>query len=69
MKLSNNIYNDVKIVYDENKKVFSVMNINDITNWFTIEITKDLDTAVAIKKAYCAGYYDGSHSIKEDLSE
>lgn len=54
-----NIYDKVKIIYDEKLKKFGVMNIVNIQCCFTIATTSDLTVAEQIKKAYCDGYYDG----------
>ena len=52
------IYEKVIIIYDEKRNVFGAMEIS--TNvWNTIGTSKDLDTIIQIKKAYCDGYYDG----------
>jgi hypothetical protein len=62
--MSKSIYNNVKIIYDDNLKTYGIMNIMDIKMWHTIATTKDLESAVAIKKAYCDGYYDGQHNLE-----
>lgn len=58
-----NIYDRVKIIYDEINKEFDV---KDTTKWITVGTSKDLDTIVAIKKAYCDGYYDGYHAKEKE---
>lgn len=64
VKISNveeGIYSKVIIVL-QNDKTFRVLNITDFNNPFTIaHDIKDADTALLIQKAYCDGYYDGSH--------
>ena len=46
------------IVYYDETNVYGVMNMQDITCWTTIWSGKDLETAKAVKKAYCDGYID-----------
>ena len=53
-----NIYDSVMIVYYDETNVYGVMNMQDITCWTTIWSGKDLETAKAVKKAYCDGYID-----------
>lgn len=61
-----NIYDKVKIIYDEKQKVFGVMDTS--TNvWNTIGTSKDLEVVIQIKKAYCDGYYDGYHAKEKEL--
>ena len=61
-----NIYDKVKIIYDEKQKIFGVMDTS--TNvWNTIGTSEDLDTVIQIKKAYCDGYYDGYHTKTIEL--
>ena len=61
-----NIYDKVKIIYDEKQKVFGVMDTSTSV-WNTIGTSKDLDTVIQIKKAYCDGYYDGYHAKEKEL--
>lgn len=50
-----NIYDRLTIcVNDKDKSFYIVNNKTNIILYFI----KDLDTAIAIKKAYCDGYYD-----------
>lgn len=53
-----NIYDLVMIVYFTNDDTYSVVNIQNINSWFTIWNGKELETAKAVRKAYCDGYYD-----------
>ena len=54
----------VMIVYYDEIKVFGVMNMQDISCWSTIWSGKNLETAIEIKKAYCAGYIDRKNEEK-----
>lgn len=61
-----NIYDKVKIIYDEKQKVFGAMDTS--TNvWNTVGTSKDLDTVIQIKQAYCNGYCDGYHAKTTEL--
>lgn len=62
------IYNRVKIMYDESKKEFGVMDITDNV-WGTVATSNDLDTALKIKRAYCDGYYDGQKAKEKELKK
>ena len=52
------IYDLVMIVYYDKEDIYGVMNMQNITSWYTIWSGKDLATAKAVRKAYCDGYYD-----------
>lgn len=61
MMMSNNernIYDRIKIVYYDESDVYGVMDLTDPLVWNTIWSGKDLETAKAVKKAYCDGYVD-----------
>lgn len=67
IKLDNkNIYDSVMIVYNVKNNVYCVVNIQDINNGFTIWSGKDLETAMAVRKAYCDGYYDRKREENND---
>lgn len=67
IKLDNrNIYDSVIIVYNVKTNVYDVMNIQDISNCITIWSGKDLETAMAVRKAYCDGYYDRKSEENND---
>lgn len=53
-----NIYDLVMIVYLTIDDTYSVVNMQNINNWFAIWNGKDLETAKAVRKAYCDGYID-----------
>ena len=53
-----NIYDLIMIVYFTNDDTYSVVNIQNINNLITIWNVKDLQTAKAVRKAYCDGYID-----------
>jgi len=62
------IYEKVKIIYDEKQNVFGVMDTSTSV-WNTIGTSKDLCTVVQIKKAYCDGYYDGYNEKAREIEE
>lgn len=53
------IYDDVIVVLTDSKD-YKIINTRNNTTVNTIKV-RDADTALAIKKAYCDGYYDGKH--------
>lgn len=55
------IYDRIKIVYYDESDVYGVMDLQDPLVWTTIWSGKDLETAKAVKKAYCDGYVDGKN--------
>lgn len=61
-----NIYDKVRIIYDEKLKEFGVMDTSSGV-WNTIGTSKNLEVAEQIKKAYCDGYYDGYHTKQEEV--
>lgn len=46
------------IIYTDNTNNYSVVSIANIDNWSTIWSGKDLETAKAVRNAYCFGYID-----------
>lgn len=65
--MSKNIYDNVKIILDWKTKKFDVVNMTNLQDWHRIAIgVENLETATAIHKAYCDGFYDGQHSSKEN---
>lgn len=56
-----NIYDEVIIIL-QSDKTFSIKNC--LTNSYIAAKIASADTALAIKKAYCDGYYDGSRADK-----
>ena len=46
------------IIYSDSTNNYSVVSIANIDCWSTIWSGKDLETAKAVKKAYCDGYID-----------
>ena len=64
-----NIYNEVLVICDDANK-FRVVRpyIEDSNiNLSTLAESQDAKTALALKRAYCIGFYDGSmHPYKED---
>lgn len=46
------------IIYSDSTNNYSVVSIANIDCWSTIWNGKDLETAKAVKKAYCDGYID-----------
>lgn len=46
------------IIYSVSTNNYSVVSIADISNWSTIWSGKDLETAKAVREAYCFGYID-----------
>ena len=61
-----NIYDRVRIIFNEKLKEFIVMDTSSDV-WNTIGTSKDLEVAVQIKKAYCDGYCDGYHVKTAEL--
>ena len=64
-----NIYEKTKIIYNEQTKEFAVMDISNIEMWETIGTSKDLNTAIEIKIAYCRGYCVGYHTKEKELKK
>lgn len=64
-----NIYEKTKIIYDEKLKEFGVMDISNIQDWETIDTSKDLDTAIKMKMAFCRGYCIGYHNKAKELKQ
>lgn len=58
------IYEKTKIIYDEKTKEFAVMDISNIQMWETIGTSETLNTACAIRSAYCRGVING-YCVKE----
>lgn len=61
-----NIYDKVKIIYNEKQEEFDAV---DTTTQIKVGTSKDLDTIVKIKKAYCDGYYDGYHAKEREIEK
>lgn len=58
-----------KIIYDEQTKEFGVMDISNIQVWETIGTSKDLNTACAIRSAYCRGVVAGYCAKQKELKK
>ena len=59
---------NLKIIYCEENKKFAVVDVSS-NSWYTINLTSyDLETAIAVKKAYEDGYKKGieSNEVLED---
>lgn len=56
-----NIYERITIcVNDKDKSFYIIDNKTNIILYFI----KDLEVAIAVKKAYCDGYVDGKNEVK-----
>lgn len=53
-----NISELIIIIYSDSTNHYSVVSIANINCWATIWSGKDLETAKAVRKAYCFGYID-----------
>ena len=58
--MSKNIYEEVIIVLNEKNKTYEVIRDYGKENSFHVAFSvKEIDVAIAIKKAYCDGFVDG----------
>ena len=62
--MEENIYEDVVIIVDDEKKKFNIRNIRE--NLYLFFGIKDLDTAIQVKQAYCHGYKDAKDKYKKE---
>ncbi len=62
--LKKNIYDQI-VVIAVNKNEYMVYNLE--TNNTIESGIKDVETALQIKKAYCDGFYDGTHPEVERI--
>lgn len=61
---NSNIYDAVIVVVNPTNKKYDV--INTLSNAHIAINVSDVDTALAIRKAYCDGYYDGKRDQVND---
>lgn len=62
--MKTNIYNTIVVISDEDNKFRVVLPYTDENNnidFHTLAEADNVTVALALKKAYCDGYYDATH--------